>query len=69
MGAQCLAFAAAHKWAHSAFATLQHHVAGHKYVLHMLVKLPILAQCSAANPELCSTAIINALQCCTACSE
>ena len=45
-------FKDAHKWTKSAFGIFQHQVAGHKYVLHMLVKLPILAQCSAANPKL-----------------
>ena len=45
-------FKDAHKWTKSAFGTFLHQVAGHKYVLHMLVQLPILAQCSVANPEL-----------------
>ena len=39
----------AHKWAHSAFHTFAHHVSGQKYLLHMLVKLPILAQCTTSN--------------------
>ena len=39
----------AHKWAKSAFHTYTHHVAGQRYLLHMLVKLPILAQCTTSN--------------------
>ena len=42
----------AHKMAKSSFGTYRHHLAGRVYLLHMLVKLPILAQCSAANPAL-----------------
>ena len=38
----------AHKWAHSAFHTFTHHLSGQKYLLHMLVKLPILAQCTTS---------------------
>ena len=38
--------------AKSGFGTYCFNLAGRKYVLHMLVQLPILAQCSAANPEL-----------------
>ena len=39
----------AHKWAHSAFHTFTHHVSGQRYLLHMLVKLPIRAQCTTSN--------------------
>ena len=39
----------AHKWAHSAFHTFTHHVSGQKYLVHMLVKLPIIAQCTTSN--------------------
>ena len=39
----------AHKWAHSAFHTFAHHLSGQKYLLHMLVKLPIRAQCTTSN--------------------
>ena len=40
----------AHKWAHSAFHTFAHHLSGQKYLLHMLVKLPIIAQCTTRGP-------------------
>ena len=33
------------------FHTYCFHLSGSKYLLHMLLQLPILAQCSAANPE------------------
>ena len=39
----------AHRWAKSAFHTFTHHVSGQRYLLHMLVKLPILAQCTTSN--------------------
>lgn len=42
----------AHQMTKSAFDIYCHQLAGRKYVLHMLVQLPILAQCSVANPEL-----------------
>ena len=41
----------AHKWAKSSFHTYTHHLAGQRYLLHMLVKLPILAQCTTTNPK------------------
>ena len=41
----------AHKWAHSAFGTFTHHVSGEKYLLQMLVKLPIIAQCTTSKLE------------------
>ena len=41
----------AHKWAKSSFNTYTHHLAGQRYLLHMLVKLPILAQCTTTNPK------------------
>ena len=34
------------------FSSYCHYLAGSKYLLRMLLQLPILAQCSAANPEL-----------------
>ena len=39
----------AHKWAKSGFGTFVHHVSGQRYLLHMLVKLPIYAQCTTSN--------------------
>ena len=41
----------AHCMVRSGFSSYCHHLAGCKYLLHMLLQLPILAQCSAANPE------------------
>ena len=41
----------AHKWAKSSFSTYIHHVAGQRYLLQMLVKFPIIAQCSTPNPN------------------
>ena len=40
----------AHRWAHSSFHTFVHHLSGQKYLLHMLVKLPIIAQCTTRGP-------------------
>ena len=45
-------FQEAHQMAKSGFGTYCFNLAGRKYVLHMLVQLPILAQCSTANPKL-----------------
>ena len=42
----------AHRMKKSGFGTYCHHLAGHKYVLQMLLQLPILAQCSVSNPDL-----------------
>ena len=42
----------AHHMVKSGFSSYCHHLAGSKYLLRMLLQLPILAQCSAANPEL-----------------
>ena len=42
----------AHRMVKSGFSSYCHHLAGSKYLLRMLLQLPILAQCSAANPEL-----------------
>jgi len=41
----------AHRMVKSGFSSYCHHLAGSKYLLRMLLQLPILAQCSAANPE------------------
>jgi len=41
----------AHKWGKSSFSTYIHHVAGQRYLLQMLVKFPIIAQCSTPNPN------------------
>ena len=41
----------AHKWGKSSFSTYIHHLAGQRYLLHMLVKLPIIAQCTTPNPN------------------
>ena len=42
---------AAHLWARSAFNTYIHHLAGQRFLVQMLVKLPIIAQCSDPNPN------------------
>ena len=39
----------AHQLAHRAFSTYKSQLAGSKYLLQMLVQLPILSQCSAAQ--------------------
>ena len=41
----------AHQMVKSGFNSYCHYLAGSKYLLRMLLQLPILAQCSAANPE------------------
>ena len=41
----------AHQLAHRAFNTYCFQLAGSKYLLHMLLQLPILPQCSAAQPD------------------
>ena len=41
----------AHHMVKSGFSSYCHYLAGSKYLLRMLLQLPILAQCSAANPE------------------
>ena len=41
----------AHQMVKSGFSSYCHYLAGSKYLLRMLLQLPILAQCSAANPE------------------
>ena len=41
----------AHHMAKSGFSSYCHYLAGSKYLLRMLLQLPILAQCSAANHE------------------
>ena len=40
----------AHQLAHKAFHSYRSHLAGSKYLLQMLLQLPILPQCSAAQP-------------------
>ena len=42
---------AAHLKARSAFNTYIHHLAGQRFLVQMLVKLPIIAQCSDPNPN------------------
>ena len=42
----------AHDMEKSSFTTYQYHLAGEKYLLQMLVQLPILAQCCTAKPKL-----------------
>ena len=42
----------AHQMKKSGFATYCYHLAGCKYFLHMLLQLPVLAQCSVGNPDL-----------------
>ena len=44
-------YQAAHQMTKSSFGTYRHHLAGRTYLLHMLVKLPILKQCSTTNPK------------------
>ena len=39
----------AHLWGRSAFNTYIHHLAGQRFLVQMLVKLPIIAQCSDPN--------------------
>ena len=39
----------AHLWGRSAFNTYIHHLAGQKFLVQMLVKLPIIAQCTDPN--------------------
>ena len=41
----------AHLWGRSAFNTYIHHLAGQRFLVQMLVKLPIIAQCSDPNPN------------------
>ena len=41
----------AHLWGRSAFNTYIHHLAGQRFLVQMLVKLPIIAQCSDPNPK------------------
>jgi len=41
----------AHHMVKSGFSSYCHYLAGSKHLLRMLLQLPILAQCSAANPE------------------
>ena len=41
----------AHLWGRSAFNTYIHHLAGQRVLVQMLVKLPIIAQCSDPNPN------------------
>ena len=45
-------YQAAHQMTKSSFNTYAHHLAGRSYLLHMLVKLPILPQCSTAKSNL-----------------
>ena len=42
----------AHKLAHRTFTSYRFHLSGSKYLLQMLMQLPILAQCSASQPAL-----------------
>ena len=42
----------AHQMAKGGFGTYCFHLSGKKYLLQMLLQLPILAQCSASEPEL-----------------
>ena len=44
----------AHCMVRSGFSSYCHHLAGCKYLLHMLLQLPILAQCSATTRLWCS---------------
>ena len=41
----------AHHMVKSGFSSYCYYLAGSKHLLRMLLQLPILAQCSAANPE------------------